>query len=204
MVDLTQYQELIVQQEVEQLEVFTGFETANRYRVLTVEGDTLLYASEESGWLGRQFLGKHRPMTLHVVDGDGNPVLTASRSFFWFLSHLHVEDGEGNPVGSLHRRFGILKRKFTVEDASGQILAQVEGPRFRPNTFMLYRQGKEVARITKQWSGIAREAFTDADTFRVQMDTGATDQAFALMVLATALAIDLDFFEGKGRGGGLG
>ena len=204
MVDLTQYEELIVRQEVEHLEVFTGFETANRYSVSTVEGDTLLYASEESGWLARQFLRNHRPMTLHVVDGDGNPVLTASRAFFWFLSHLHVEDGEGNPVGSLQRRFGILKRKFTVEDASGQILAQVEGPMFRPNTFMLYRQGKEVARITKQWGGVAREAFTDADTFRVQTDTSATDQAFALMVLATALAIDLDFFEGKGRGGGLG
>ncbi len=203
MVDLTQYEELIVRQEVEHLEVFTGFETANRYSVSTVEGETLLYASEESGWIGRQFLGNHRPMTLHVVDGDGNPVLTASRNFFWFLSHLHVEDGEGNPVGSLQRRFGILKRKFTVEDPSGQLLAQVEGPMFRPNTFMLYRQGKEVGRITKQWSGIAREAFSDADTFRVQMDTGATDQAFALMVLATALAIDLDFFEGKGRGGGL-
>ncbi len=204
MVDLTQYQELVVRQEVEHLEVFTGLETANRYSVSTVEGDTLLYASEESGWLARQFLRNHRPMTLHVVDGDGNPVLTASRAFFWFLSHLRVEDGEGKPVGFLQRRFGILKRKFIVEDPSGQLLAQVEGPMFRPNTFMVYRQGKEVGRITKQWGGIAREAFTDADTFRVQMDTDATDQAFALMVLATALAIDLDFFEGKGRGGGLG
>ena len=67
-------------------------------------------------------------------------------------------------------------------------------------TLMVFNKGKEVGRITKQWGGIAREAFSDADTFRVQMDTGATDQAFALMVLATALAIDLDFFEGKGGG----
>ena len=81
------------------------------------------------------FLGNRH----YVVDGDGNPVLTASRAFFWFLSHLHVEDGEGNPVCSLQRRFGLLKRKFTVEDPSGQLLAQVEGPMFRPNTFMFYR-----------------------------------------------------------------
>ena len=35
MIDLTQYQEMFVRQKVELLEVFTGFETANRYIVST-------------------------------------------------------------------------------------------------------------------------------------------------------------------------
>lgn len=195
MVDLTQYQELVVRQEVEHMEVFTGFETANRYSVMTPDGDPLLYAYEESGWLGRQFLRKHRPLTLHVIDSDSQPVMTASRSFFWFLSHLHVRDGADRPLGSLQRRFALLKRLFTLEDSAGRPSAEVQGRLLRPNTFMVHRQGAEVARITKQWSGVMREAFSDADTFRVQQNTQDLDQDFSLLLLATAFAIDMDFFE---------
>ena len=200
MVHLTQHEELFVRQEVEHLEVFTGFETSNRYSVNTPDGERLLYAYEESGWLGRQFLRTHRPLTLHIVDGDGQPVVTASRNFFWFLSHLHVEDGEGRPLGSLRRRFAVLQRRFSVEDPNGLPVAEVKGPLFRPSTFMILKQGAEVARVTKQWSGIMKEAFTDADTFKVQLDTREMDQDFCLLVLAVALAIDLDFFEGGGGG----
>ena len=195
MIDLTQFQELVVRQEVEHLEAFSGFETSNRYRVTTPEGDTLLYAFEESGFLGRQFLKSHRPLTLHIVDDDGEPLLIASRSFFFFLSHLHIADGDDRPVGSLRRRFAVLKRRFTLEDAMGSPIADIEGPLFRPNTFMIYRSGEEVGRVTKQWSGVLKEAFTDADTFRVQQNTIGLTQEFALLILATAFAIDLDFFE---------
>jgi uncharacterized protein YxjI len=198
MVDLTQYAELVVRQEVEHLEAFTGIETANRYSINTTEGERVLYAYEESGFLGRQLLRSHRPLTLHVVDGGGQPVLEASRGFFWFLSHLHVRDGQGRPLGSLRRRFGILKRTFSIEDANGRQLAEVRGPLFRPNTFMIYREDKEVARVTKQWSGVMKEAFTDADTFRLQMNNRELGRELSLLLLATAFAIDLDFFEGGG------
>ena len=198
MVDLTEYPELVVRQEVEHLEVFTGFETQNRYSVATPEGETLLYAYEESGWLSRQFLSSHRPLTLHVVDSERQRLLTASRNFFWFLSHLHVRDGADRPIGALHRRFAVFRRKFTLEDSSGLPVAEVQGKLIRPNTFMVYKQGSEIARITKQWSGIMREAFSDADTFRVQLDNRSMDRGLALLVLATAFAIDLDFFESGG------
>ena len=195
MFDLTQWPELNVRQEVEHLEAFTGFETKNRYSVVSPDGKKLLHAAEESGFLGRMFLKSHRPLTIHVVDIQGQPVLEASRSFFWFFSHLHVRDGAGKPLGSLRRRFAILKRTFTLEDSSGQPVAEVKGPLLRPNTFMIYKQGTEVARVTKQWSGVLKEAFTDADTFQVRLDNRAMNQESSLLVLATAFAIDLDFFE---------
>lgn len=199
MVDLTQYQELVVQQEVEHLEVFTGFETGNRYSVLTTDGEQLLYAYEESGALSRQFLSTHRPLTLHVIDEDSRPVLTASRGFFWIRSHLHIRDASDNPIGSLHRKLAFLGRKLDLEDPTGLPIAEVRGRMMRPNTFMIYSpQGTEIARITKEWGGVMREAFTDADTFRVQFHEQERDQEFCLLVLATAFAIDLDFFENKG------
>ena len=195
MFNLSEFSELIVQQEVEHLEAFTGFETENRYSVFTSEGELLLHAWEESGTLSRQFLKAHRPLALHVVDQDGQPVLTAERGFYWFLSHLRIADGEGRPLGSLNRQFAVLGRKFTLDGPAGDGLLELKGSLFRPNTFMFRREGTEVARITKQWGGILREAATDADTFVIEKDTHAIDDDMSLLILACAFAIDLEFFE---------
>jgi len=196
-IDLSRHGDLIVRQEVEHLEVFTGLETRNRYVVLTPDGNRLLYAYEESGFLSRILLKKHRPLSIHIIDNNKEPVLTASRSFFWFLSHLHIQDGSGRAIGSLRRRFAILNRRFELEDSTGKLIAEMRGPLLRPQTFMIYKSGEEIGRITKKWSGIGKEMFTDADTFRVQIDTSKADGDFAMLMLASALAVDLDFFEGR-------
>ena len=202
MIDLTGHNELIVQQQVEHLEAFTGFETENRYSVLTPDGQPIMHAYEESGFLGRMLLRNHRPLTLHLIDANGEPVLSGSRGFFWFLSHLHVRDAEDRPIGSLRRRFAVLRRKFTVEDGGGQAIAEIQGPLFRPNTFMVYQRGEEIGRITKQWSGLLREGFTDADTFRVEFSSPVREPETSLLILAAAFSIDLDFFESGGPGAG--
>ncbi len=198
MFDITQYPELIVKQQVEVLEAFTGFETQNRYAIETPEGENLLYAFEESGFLGRQFLRKNRPLTIHILDNDGQEVFSASRGFFFYFSNLQVIDGSGRPLGSLRRRFSLFSRQFTLEDSNGQPIGGVRGPLFRPNTFFIEDQGTEVARVTKQWSGLLKEAVTDADTFRVSFNTPTRDQDSTHLLLATAFAIDLGFFEGGG------
>jgi len=197
MIDLSNYSELIVKQEVEHFEAFTGLETKNRYSVSTPDGHPFLYAYEESGLLSRMLLRKNRPLSIHVIDNDKQLVITASRLFFWVFSHLHIRDGFGREIGSLKRRFGILNRRFEVEDSTGKLIAEITGPRLRPNTFMIYKNGEEIGRVTKKWSGIGKEVFTDADTFQVQIDTSKGDKDFTMLILVTAIAIDLDFFEGK-------
>ena len=197
MIDLSEHGELIIRQEMEHLEAFTGLETQNRYGVSTPDGDRLLYAYEESGFLSRILLKKHRPLSIHVLNNDKEIVLTASRSFFWFLSHLHIRDGSGREIGSLRRRFAILNRRFELEDSTGKLIAEIRGSLLRPHTFMIYKSGEEIGRVTKKWSGIGKEVFTDADTFRLQIDTSKADGDFAMLMLASALAVDLDFFEGR-------
>ena len=197
MIDLSEHGELIIRQEMEHLEAFTGLETQNRYGVSTPDGDRLLYAYEESGFLSRILLKKHRPLSIHVLNNDKEIVLTASRSFFWFLSHLHIRDGSGRTIGSLRRRLTILSRLFELEDSTGKPIAEIRGPLLRPHTFMIYKSGEEIGRVTKKWSGIGKEVFTDADTFRLQIDTSKADGDFAMLMLASALAVDLDFFEGR-------
>ena len=196
-VDLTDYPELMIRQRVERLEAITGFETANRYTVMTAQGDELLHAQEESGTLSRVLLKSHRPLTLRVTGLDGKDLLTASRSFYWFFSHLHVSDAAGRSLGSLRRRFSFPTRRLTLEGSDGRPVAEIRGPLMRPKTFMIYQRETEIARVTKQWSGLLKEAFTDADTFRLELRNREMDRDFSLLMLAAAFAVDLDFFESR-------
>ena len=81
MIDLTQHDELVIQQRVEMFEAITNIESRNRYAVLTPDGDEVCFAYETSGGFARIFLKSHRPLEIHVVDSDGSPVMTADRGF---------------------------------------------------------------------------------------------------------------------------
>ena len=192
---------LMVRQQVEPLQVFIGLETQNRYKILDNAGNEILFAYEESGFLGRQFLGGHRPLTIKIIDGEGNLQLIARRKFFWFFSHLELLSPEGAVLGRLQRRFKLIGRRFDLFDDQGKICS-VEGPMLRPNTFWIKRDGVELAKITKKWSGIAREAFTAADNFSAEFTDSSLSESHRWLVLGAAFAIDLDFFENRARGTG--
>ena len=209
---LESYPSVTVRQQVEPLQVFTGIEAKTRYRLIDPDGTDILFAYEDSGFMARQFLGNHRPLSIKVVDPQGALQLTASRSFFWFLSHLELAGPGGAAAGRVDRRFKVLGRRFDLTDGQGDSL-EIHGPMLRPNTFWLKRDGADVGKITKQWGGLGRELLTRADTFGVEFGppegTGlsaqpAMSESMRWVVLAAAIAIDLDFFESPGRRGGTG
>lgn len=77
---------------------------------------------------------------------------------------------------------------------------EVNSPIWRIWTFPLTRQGRELARISKKWTGFGFELFTDKDTFLVEYGSPTlTDDERALILVATVY-IDLMYFERKGDG----
>ena len=192
--NLAQDGRLIVKQRVEGFEAITGVETRNRYEALTPEGQSVMLAYEESGGLGRVFFKRNRALTLHIAGLDGQDILVARRGFFWLFPRMDVQDGTRRPLGTIRRKFGLLKRGLVIEDARGETVAEVSGSVFRRYTFMVNRRGEEIGKITKQWSGVGREMFTDADTFLVELPVKHGDD-LQYLVFATAFAVDLDFFE---------
>ncbi len=195
MIDLTQIQELVVQQRVEWLEAITDFESKNRYAILAPDGEELLYAYEESGGFQRMFLKSNRSLELHVVDPSGADILTLSRDRFFFRPSLHVSDGDGRNLGALDKRWGLLTRKFDMTNSTGGGMGSIRGHVTRPYTFFVRNpQDAEIAQITKQWSGFGREMFTDADTLHIDFGS-AQGQDFRLLLLAAVFALDLTFFE---------
>ena len=103
-------------------------------------------------------------------------------------------------MGVIKRRFAILKRLFDLYDANGQVVATIEGPVLRPNTFRILQNGQEIARVVKKWSGLLREAVSDAATFCMQFLQSGIPENLRWLILGSAFSSGLEFFEGKGKG----
>lgn len=190
---------LIVRQQKEFTEVFTSIETKNQYSVELPNGQVVLHVAETGGgameFLSRNFLKNKRPfrMMLHDAAG-GSSAMELHRPWRWFLSRLDVVDGGGRPMGSVQQRFAMLSKRFSVLDPSGNEVAVLHGPLLRPWTFRVLVQEQEVGKITKEWSGVLKEVFTDADTFGVQFSPAMNPQLRSLVLAATFL-IDFLYFE---------
>ena len=87
-----------------------------------------------------------------------------------------------------------------MENAAGEEVMEIVGPilLLGRGTFRLMFQGQEVGRIKKQWGGLLREAFSDADTFGVECEPTVPVELRKILLVATFL-IDFTYFENNNR-----
>lgn len=74
---------LVVARQLEMMSILIGYEQANRYQLLSPEGEVLGYLLEEELGIGsaikRQVLRTHRPFKATVLDKEGRVLLIVSR-----------------------------------------------------------------------------------------------------------------------------
>ncbi len=188
---------LVVSQKKEWGEIATGFETKNRYTVSDGSGNQLYVAAEERGsMLLRLFLKALRPFTVAVLTDDGQTVLRMTRPFRFYFHRAEIVDRQGRSLGVIERRFSIVRRIYAVSDMSGHEVFQLFGPILHPWTFEIRNGGVEYGKITKKWSGLLKEGFTDADNFGVTFAAEWGVEVKAL-VLGAVFLIDFVHFENK-------
>ena len=190
---------LVVSQRKEWGEILSGFETKNKYVVFDQSGSQLYLAAEEQGsTLARWLLKALRPFTIAVLSEDGQVILRIVRPFRFYFHRANVLDAQGRMLGTIQRRFSILRRIYSVLDASGEEVFQLFGPILHPWTFEIKAGGEEFGKITKKWSGLMKESFTDADNFGVTFPADWDVRAKAIFLGAVFL-IDFVHFENKGN-----
>lgn len=190
--------ELIVRQRKEIAELF-GYETRNKYEIL--HGTTPVAFAAEQGkgigaWLVRQWIGHWRTFEIHIFDATRQVLLKARHPFRFFFQRLEVSDGAGKTLGAIQQRFSLFYKRFDVNSQSRQLL-EVRSPFWRPWTFEFKSAGKTVATVRKRWSGLLKEAFTDADNFQILFVDTTLSQELRALVITSALFIDLQYFEQK-------
>ncbi len=126
---------------------------------------------------------------LQVVDGYGQVVLALTRPRKWMKSRLIVEGGDGKELGQIVQQNVIGKIRFALE-VDGQQIGSLNGENWRAWNFNIQdHTGREVARITKTWEGLAKTMFTQADNYVIQIHE-SLPQPLHSIVLASAFGID--------------
>ena len=198
---LADHKRILIRQKKEWGEILTGFETRNRYVLMTEAGDELGFAAEEGGGMGkaigRQMLGAARACKIHIYNADGDAVGHGDKPFRWFFYEMACFE-DGQQIGRIQRRFRLLGRRFTIYDANDQEILTVDSPFFKIWTFNVLAGQKHVAKISKKWSGLLKEAFTDADTFGVEFQRDTHPDVKKLLVIATFL-VDFCCFENNNK-----
>jgi len=185
---------LLVQQKKEWGEILTGFETKNKYAILDTSGRQIYWAAEESSFLSRWLLRTLRPFTIHILSSQGSPILKLTRPFRFFLHELNISDSRGRLLGMIKQKFSLLSRKFIIKDFTGREIYKIHGPLLHPWTFRILKNGQEVGKISKKWSGLGKELFTDADNFNIVFPPDI-DVNQKSILLGALFLIDMLFFE---------
>ncbi|XP_046746997.1 phospholipid scramblase 2 isoform X2 [Diprion similis] len=206
---------LMVDQQVELLEAFTGWETANKYVVKDPRGQVVYYVAEESHFCGRMCCGKYRPFNMRIVDVTMKEVISLHRPlqcssccFPCCLQEMEV-CSNGVQIGSIAQNWNPIRPSFSICDASGDSVLSIKGPICMCSCFdidfdVLSVDGEhKVGRISKKWSGFAREVFTDSDMFGISFP-GDLDVKIKAVLLGACFLIDFMYFEGKSKAGQLG
>lgn len=177
---------------VEQVRRF--FEMRNRYGLYDTDGQRV-GAIEQVRQSPLQFLVRlfsdldvMLPTTLAIEDVAGQPILLLRKP--WFRWKVEVMRADGGRLGTITKQLRLGKARFSIDDPAGQELGEVQARNWRAKDFSVVdTTGQQVANVTKRWRGLVTEAFTDADTYVV--DLGATPDPLRSLALAAALSIDV-------------
>ena len=204
--------ELIIQQNEDDLRIFTGWQTCNHYTLKSSLGETLGYLAERKGGfantLSRLFLRTHRPLIIDIANVQGDPIATLYRNFYWLFSELLVIDAQGNKIGAVCRRFGFFRKIYTLYQPAGVFFVALKSTLFGGRTVgealvgndsfgAVDASGADIgAGIHRKWNGALNRLFTDEDSFLVELNQEwSHDQK--LVFLAASISIDFDFYEDK-------
>lgn len=217
---LTTLDQMLVKQQIELMELITGWETSNRYKVLNSMGQQIYFAAEESDMCMRQCCGPQRGFTIHITDNLGQELIQVKREFkccagcCWCANaeacahEVMIEAPVGQVVGYARQEYSSWSPNFTLRDAERNPILRIHGPCCVLNmpccedTFNVWSNDdtKEVGTICKQ-RGL-QEFFVDANTFGATFPQDLDVKVKAAMLGAVFL-IDFMYFE-KSSGGAAG
>lgn len=179
------------------------FASHNTYDIFAGDGEMsnpIGVAEENIGFVTkvlRWFVSKQlMPTTVEVREAPDNAIVfTIRRGFYILRSRVEVHDAQGGLVGYFKSKLVSLSGGFHVYDKNDQHFAELKGNLWGFNYRVLTPDHSvELGKVSKQWGGIAKELFTSADTYCVEVSPDLAEQPIAkMLVLAAALATDMIF-----------
>lgn len=196
--DLLKEPTLVIERKVEFMNLFLGFEQANRYSIMNSMGEQVGYMEEKDmgifKMIGRQFFRLHRPFDIDVFNNYGEKILTIKRPFSFINSHIKVylpgcdQGGSliheiiGESVQSWHlwrRRYNLFKLDDDASDEYNQF-GEIDAPFLSFDFPVKNAEGDIIASVDRNWVGLGREMFTDTGVYIIRMDPASFEGLGAL------------------------
>ncbi|KAM4694133.1 phospholipid scramblase 2-like [Discoglossus pictus] len=208
---LSQIDQLLIHQQVELLEVLTGFETNNKYEIKNSMGQRVYFAAEENDCCTRNCCGSARSFSMTIIDNTGREIMRLMRPyrcssccFPCCLQKLEVQAPPGTPIGYVVQNWHPCLPKFTIKNEREENVLKITGPCIPCSccsdvNFEVKSLDEDavIGNICKQWTGFVKEAFTDADNFGVKFPMDL-DVKIKAVILGACFLIDFMFFEQTG------
>ncbi|XP_020484827.1 phospholipid scramblase 3b isoform X1 [Labrus bergylta] len=209
---LTQIDQILIHQKIELLEAFIGFETNNQYEIKNSLGQKIYKAKEKNDCCTRNCCGSLRSFDMKIKDNMDREVIRLIRPFrcvsCWCpccLQEMEVQAPPGTTVGYVKQDWHPFVPKFSIQGPNKETVMKLEGPCFACNccgdvNFELKSKDGDtpIGRISKQWSGLLKEVFTDTDNFGIQFPMDM-DVKMKAVLMGACFLIDFMFFEKVGE-----
>ncbi|CAN5280206.1 hypothetical protein BH23ACT9_BH23ACT9_03180 [soil metagenome] len=127
---------------------------------------------------------------LELTDAEGQVLLRLTRPAKIMKSTVVVEGPDGQEVGRIVQENMIGKIRFGMV-AGGETIGTVNAENWRAWNFSIQdASGVEVGRVTKTFAGVAKELFTTADNYSVQIDPALPQGPLRTLAVAAAVTVD--------------
>ncbi|MBW8852023.1 MAG: RNAase [Xanthomonadales bacterium] len=173
------------------------FKAANNYDVFDpASGAKLLECREPNlGFFTKllRFTDYKRmtPFEVVLAGADGRKALTVRRGVSFFLSKVEVLDENGRVVGGFKQKFFSIGGAFRVLDARDNEVCMLKG-KWTSWNFQFLKGDRELARVSKKWSGLGKELFTSADNYVLSVsDAVGEDDDVRILIMAAVMCIDM-------------
>lgn len=170
-------------------------------------GQPLGTAVENTGGLAAvlgMVLGKDKmPLTIEFRKKPDDAIVFSVRRKGFIFKKVQLVDGDGQVIGSYKAKMLSLTGGYHIYDQDGKHVSDIKGKMFKSEyKFMTPDGSKEMGSVSKKWGGVAKELFTSAGTYGVQIEPEfAGDKKTKMLILGAAIAIHAIFNKGGGKGG---
>jgi uncharacterized protein YxjI len=179
------------------------FSTMLYYEIADDKGEVLGSGEQKASWLATilsMVIGKDSmPLSVEIrQNSDAKPLFTVRRSGYLFPK-VEVLDENGEVVASYKAKSFSFSGGYDVYDKDGNHLAEMQGNIFKADYKFVSPDGSVMGNVSKSWGSLAKELFTGAGTYGVQIDpvyldkSGGLNPKTILMILGGALAVDACF-----------
>lgn len=186
---LFQHRVFVVNQKAKLIEI------TNQYSVFDENGNNIGHVNQVGQSKAKKLLrlvsSVDQFLTHHfdITDSSGSLVMSVTRPAKVLKSTVLVNDSTGGEIGRIVQENVFGKIHFALE-AGGAKVGAIKAENWRAWNFAIEdASGREVARITKKFAGLAREIFTTADSYVVEIHE-IPSQPLHSLVIAAALSVD--------------